>query len=70
MPGPVNTNMTPDFIKDSKEARQALIDEVGMPGRLGEPEDIAHAAVYLASDEASFVTGMNLIVDGGVCISN
>ena len=39
-------------------------------GRIGEPEDIAHAAVYLASDEASFVTGINLIVDGGVCISN
>lgn len=70
LPGPINTNMTPDFIKNSKEAQQALIDEVGMLGRLGEPEDIAQAAVYLASDEASFVTGVNLIVDGGVCISN
>ncbi len=70
LPGPINTNMTPDFIKNSKEAQQGLIDEVGMLGRLGEPEDIAHAAVYLASDEASFVTGVNLIVDGGVCISN
>jgi NAD(P)-dependent dehydrogenase (short-subunit alcohol dehydrogenase family) len=70
LPGPINTNMTPDFIKESKEAQQALIDEVGMLGRLGEPEDIAHAAVYLASDEASFVTGVNLIVDGGVGISN
>ena len=70
LPGPINSNMTPDFIKNSKEAQQALIDEVGMLGRLGEPDDIAHAAVYLASDEASFVTGINLIVDGGVCISN
>lgn len=70
LPGPINTNMTPDFIKNSKEAQQALIDEVGMLGRLGEPHDIAQAAVYLASDEASFVTGVNLVVDGGVCISN
>ncbi len=70
LPGPINTNMTPDFIKNSKEAQQALIDEVGMLGRLGEPEDIAYAAVYLGSDESSFVTGVDLIVDGGVCISN
>lgn len=70
LPGPINTNMTPDFIKKSKEAQQALIDEVGMLGRLGEPEDIAYAAVYLGSDESSFVTGIDLIVDGGVCISN
>jgi NAD(P)-dependent dehydrogenase (short-subunit alcohol dehydrogenase family) len=70
LPGPINTNMTPDFIKNSKEAQQVLIDEVGMLGRLGEPEDIAYAAVYLGSDESSFVTGIDLIVDGGVCISN
>lgn len=70
LPGPVNTNMTPDFVKNSPEAKQAFIDKVGMLGRLGEPEDIAYAAVYLASDEASFVTGINLTVDGGVCISN
>jgi NAD(P)-dependent dehydrogenase (short-subunit alcohol dehydrogenase family) len=70
LPGPINTNMTPDFIKNSEEAKQALINEVGMLGRLGEPEDIAHAAVYLGSDESSFVTGINLVVDGGVCISN
>jgi NAD(P)-dependent dehydrogenase (short-subunit alcohol dehydrogenase family) len=32
---------------------------------LGKPEDVAHAALYLASDEASFVTGSTLVVDGG-----
>ena len=34
-------------------------------GHLGEPEDIAHAALFLASDEAKFVTGQTIIVDGG-----
>ncbi|NTW72227.1 MAG: SDR family oxidoreductase [Eubacteriaceae bacterium] len=70
LPGPINTNMTPDFIKTDKNAQQALIDAVGMVGRLGEPDDIAYAAVYLGSDESSFVTGIDIIVDGGVCISN
>ena len=35
-------------------------------GRIGAPEDIAHAVLYLASDEAAFVTGIELTVDGGV----
>ena len=34
-------------------------------GRIGTPEDIAHAALYLASDAAAFVTGTVLVVDGG-----
>lgn len=34
-------------------------------GRIGEPEDIAHAAVYLAADESSWVTGSSLMIDGG-----
>ena len=38
-------------------------------GRNGRPEDIAHAFAYLASEEASFVTGQTLVVDGGVTLS-
>ena len=34
-------------------------------GRIGESEDIANGILYLASDEASFVTGINLVLDGG-----
>jgi 2-keto-3-deoxy-L-fuconate dehydrogenase len=43
------------------EARQPL-------GRIGRPEDVAHAALYLASDEASFLTGCILTVDGGMAV--
>ncbi|HJS33316.1 MAG TPA: SDR family oxidoreductase, partial [Alphaproteobacteria bacterium] len=37
-------------------------------GRLSQPEDIANAALYLASDEANFITGVALEVDGGRCV--
>jgi NAD(P)-dependent dehydrogenase (short-subunit alcohol dehydrogenase family) len=40
-----------------------------LPGRIGTPEDVANAVLYLASDEAAFVTGSALMVDGGVTIS-
>ena len=38
-------------------------------GRLGEPDEIAMAAVYLASDESKFITGTSLIIDGGLTMS-
>jgi NAD(P)-dependent dehydrogenase (short-subunit alcohol dehydrogenase family) len=46
----------------------AAIDQIvaGIPmGRMGTPDEIAKAAVFLASDDASFVTGIELFVDGG-----
>jgi len=55
----------------SKEEAQQRIDELSKAaplGRIGHPEDIAFAALYLASDEASFVTGHTLVVDGGFTI--
>lgn len=48
---------------------QAFLQRVPL-GRIGEPEDIAAAAAFLASDDARFVTGVNLPVDGGVSASN
>jgi 3-oxoacyl-[acyl-carrier protein] reductase len=54
-------------MKDTPENRAKFI--AGIPlGRLSRPDDIANAAVYLASDEASFITGVNLEIDGGRCI--
>jgi 3-oxoacyl-[acyl-carrier protein] reductase len=46
-------------------ARRAIVPSVIPLGRIGEPDDIGWAAVYLASDEAKYVTGQSLIVDGG-----
>ena len=62
------TGLLDDFIGgDSPEKRKRVI--AGIPlGRLSKAEDIANAALFLASDEASFVTGVCLEVDGGRCI--
>ena len=39
-------------------------------GRLGKPEEVAYGVIYLASDESSFVTGSELVIDGGTPPSN
>jgi NAD(P)-dependent dehydrogenase (short-subunit alcohol dehydrogenase family) len=67
-PGPVNTNMTPEEVRKNPDIKKAIIAGVAPLGRLGEPEDIAYCATYLASDEASWVTGSQFVVDGGACI--
>jgi NAD(P)-dependent dehydrogenase (short-subunit alcohol dehydrogenase family) len=50
---------------DPGAARQALVNRQPM-GRLGTPEEIATSVVYLASDDAAFVTGTTLVIDGGL----
>lgn len=62
-PGVIKTAMTKDLLADP-DTRQFLESSTLYP-RLGEPEDIAQAAVYLASDESDFVNGEVLVVDGG-----
>jgi len=52
---------------DSPEIRQKFLGSIPL-GRMSTPEDLAAAALYLASDEASFITGVALEVDGGRCI--
>jgi 3-oxoacyl-[acyl-carrier protein] reductase len=61
-PGYVNTRLT-DVLPE--EAREAMLTNTPL-GRLGDPEDIAGAVRFLSSDEASFITGEVLLVDGGL----
>jgi 3-oxoacyl-[acyl-carrier protein] reductase len=61
-PGYVNTRLT-DVLPE--EAQQAMLSNTPL-GRLGEPEDIAGAVRFLCSDEAAFITGEVLLVDGGL----
>lgn len=58
-----------DGILDNQPMVDAFMRRVAL-GRIGEPEDIAGAAAFLASEDASFITGVNLPVDGGVTASN
>ncbi|KAF9693830.1 hypothetical protein EKO04_008199 [Ascochyta lentis] len=54
-------------MEDTPENRTKFIGNVPM-GRIGEVEDVVNACVFMASDEAKFITGVNLEVDGGRCI--
>jgi 3-oxoacyl-[acyl-carrier protein] reductase len=54
-------------VEDTPENRKRFL--AGIPlGRLSTPQDIANACLYLASDEAEFITGTCLEVDGGRCV--
>jgi NAD(P)-dependent dehydrogenase (short-subunit alcohol dehydrogenase family) len=66
-PGFIWTPMVENHLKslgDLSAGRQA-VDSLHPLGHMGEPDDIAWGAVYLASDEAKFVTGSELVIDGG-----
>ena len=67
-PGPCNTNMTPKDVRESPEIQADMCKNVCSIGRLGKPEDIAYAATYLCSDEATWVTGAHFVIDGGACM--
>src|SRR5580692_4219429 len=60
-PGPINTSLTN---RQSADVIARIVSTIPM-GRIGEPEEVAKAALYLASDDSSFVTGIELFVDGG-----
>jgi 3-oxoacyl-[acyl-carrier protein] reductase len=61
-PGYIDTDLTNVLPEDTKETLLKMIPL----GRMGQAEEIAHAAAYLASDEAGYITGHTLTIDGGI----
>lgn len=63
-PGPLKTELLMKFL-DTEEKKQRRLVHVPM-GRFGEAKEMAYAALFLASDESSYVTGTEFLVDGGI----
>jgi cyclopentanol dehydrogenase len=63
-PGGVLTPMTEFFV--AVPGAEELIKATSPQGRLADPMELAYAALFLASDESSFMTGAELVVDGGM----
>lgn len=62
-PGVIETPMTKDLLED-KATKETLLANIPL-NRIGKPEDIANAALFLASDNSDYITGITLFVDGG-----
>ncbi len=66
-PGAIETGMTRPMFTDRPESKDYYASRSAL-GRIGQPEDIADVMVFLASDDARFVTGQGILVDGGVMV--
>lgn len=63
-PGPTETKAFTDFVQGNDEVRNQIISQIPI-GRIGQPSEIAAIALFLASDESSYVSGAEIIADGG-----
>jgi NAD(P)-dependent dehydrogenase (short-subunit alcohol dehydrogenase family) len=68
-PGTINTPMNKKVIEDHGDNLARAWVKMHPIGRIGEPAEVAEAAVYLASEAAGFTTGIDLRVDGGLCVA-
>ena len=64
-PGPIQTAMTQDGWESAERDGDFVLNDSAPMGRYGKPEEVAYGALYLASDESSYVTGAELVIDGG-----
>jgi NAD(P)-dependent dehydrogenase (short-subunit alcohol dehydrogenase family) len=67
-PGFIWTPLVEELAKGSPEGVKAFrehLDSLHPIGHIGEPDDIAYGVLYLASDESKFITGSELVIDGG-----
>ena len=62
-PGPINTPMT-ERRRDNPEHQRVMLSRIPL-GRYGESEEVAYGVLFLASDESSFMTGSEVVIDGG-----
>ena len=66
LPGSIHTDFNNDVLSD-REFYKKCVDEIPL-GRIGKPNDLAGAVIMLASDEASYITGAEIVIDGGKTI--
>jgi glucose 1-dehydrogenase len=68
-PGAIATDMNKDILEDEQKRKEEEEEKIPIH-RIGRPEEIARVAVFLASKDASYITGTTVYVDGGLTLSS